>query len=263
MSVITAHAAGTFCWPELSTSDAPAAKKFYSTLFKWEPDDQPMPQGGPYTMLKLGGEDVGALHTLHEGQKKAGVPPHWMSYVAVTNADETAKKAASLGGTVLVPPFDVMDHGRMAVIQDPTGAIFSIWQAKAHPGATRINEVGALVWTELYTRDPDNASAFYSRLLGWRPKPWEGPMPYTVFNLAGEERMAGGMLSMPDEMEGVPPHWLPYFQVDDTDKIVARARELGANVIMPPTDVPKVGRLAIVADPQGASFAVIKTVPMV
>ncbi len=258
MSVTTAHAAGTFCWPELSTTNVPAAKTFYSTLFKWESNDLPMPQGGPYTMLKLGGQDVGAMHTIQEQQTKAGVPPHWMSYVAVTNADETAKNAASLGGTVIMPPFDVMDAGRMAVIQDPTGAVFSIWQAKANPGATRINEVGALCWTELYTRDPEKASAFYSALFGWRPKPWEGPMPYTVFNFAHEDRMAAGMLSMSDEMKGMPPHWLPYFQVDDTDASAARAREMGASVMVPPTDIPNVGRFAMMADPQGAAFAIIR-----
>jgi len=258
MPVTTAHAAGTFCWPELSTTDVPAAKKFYSTLFGWTPDDAPTPDGGVYTMLKLGGQDVGAMGTMQDQQRKAGVPPHWMSYVAVTNADESAKKAASLGGKVIVAPFDVMDAGRMAVIEDPTGAVLSIWQPKSHPGATRMNEVGALAWTELYTRDPEKASAFYSALFNWQPKPWEGPTPYTVFNFAGEERMAGGMLPMPDEMKDVPPHWLPYFQVGNTDGTVARARELGANVVVPAMDVPKVGRFAIIADPQGASFAVIQ-----
>jgi uncharacterized protein len=259
MPVTAANAAGTFCWPELSTTDVPAAKKFYSTLFNWQPDDSPMPQGGVYTTLKLGGKEVGAMSPLMEEQKKTGVPPHWMSYVAVTNADDTANKATSLGAKVLAPPFDVMDMGRMAVIQDPTGATFSIWQAKTHPGATRINEVGALCWTELYTRDAKKATAFYTGLFGWKPKPFEGsPMPYTVFNLPGNERGLGGMVDMTDEMPGVPPHWLPYFMVEDTDKIVASAGKLGGNVIMPATDVPTVGRLAILKDPQGAAFAVIK-----
>jgi predicted enzyme related to lactoylglutathione lyase len=262
MSVITANTVGTFCWPELSTSDAQAAKKFYSTLFGWQPSDSPMPQGGTYTMLKLGGKDVGAMHPLMDEQKKMGVPPHWMSYVAVTSADDTVKKATSLGGTVIAPPFDVMDAGRMAVIKDPTGAVFSIWQAGNHPGVTRINEVGALCWTELYTRDTKKASAFYTSLFGWRTKPFEGsPMPYTVFQLPGDELGFAGMLDMSDEMPGVPPHWLPYFQVDDTDKIVARGRELGAEPIMPATDVPTVGRLAIIKDPQGAVFAVINPKP--
>ena len=258
MPTTTAQAAGTFCWPELNTTDVEGAKTFYSTLFGWDATDSPLPEGGAYTMLKFDGQEIGALAGLQDAQKKAGVPPHWMSYVAVANADESAKKAASLGGTVIAGPFDVMDAGRMAIIQDPTGAVFSLWQGKAHQGASRLNAVGALAWTELYTRDPARASAFYSALFGWRPKPWEGPMPYTVFNFAGDDRSAAGMFPMGDEMKDVPPHWLPYFQVTDTDAAVKRAGEMGGTVIMPASDIPKVGRLAILKDPQGAAFAVIK-----
>jgi len=260
MSVITAHATGTFCWPELSTTDVTAAKRFYSTLFGWAPDDSPMPDGGAYTMLKLGNEDVGAMCGMHPEQLKAGVPPHWNLYVAVASADDTATKAASLGGTVILPPFDVMDAGRMAVIQDPTGAVFSIWQPKGHAGASRIDEVGALSWNELYTRDTEKAGAFYSGLFGWRRKAWEGPMPYTLFHLDAD-RMVGGMMSMPDDMKDVPPHWLPYFQVEDVDAAVARAREIGGTICNPPMDVPKVGRIAMLADPQGAAFAIAKFNP--
>ena len=258
MSVTTAHAAGTFCWPELSTSDVPAAKKFYSSLFGWEPNDSPIPQGGVYTMLQVEGKDIGALSPMQDDQKKAGVPPHWMSYVAVTDADQTAQKAAALGGKLIAGPFDVMESGRLAVIQDPTGAIFSIWQAKAHPGATRINEVGALCWTELYTPDMNKAVDFYSSLFPWTATPWESPTPYTVFSFTGQEKMAAGVLQMTADMQGMPPHWLPYFQVEDTDKTVARARELGGTVVVPPMDVPNVGRMATLADPQGATFAVIR-----
>jgi predicted enzyme related to lactoylglutathione lyase len=261
MPVTAARTTGTFCWPELSTTDVPAAKKYYSSLFNWQPNDSPMPQGGTYTMLKLEGQDVGAMAPLMDDQKKAGVPPHWMSYVSVASADDTAKKASTLGGKVIAPAFDVMDAGRMAVLQDPTGAIFSIWQPKAHPGATRLNEVGSLVWTELYTRDTAKASAFYTGLFGWQTKPFEGsPMPYTVFQRPGDERGLGGMLDMTGQLPAeVPPHWLPYFAVEDTDKIVARSGDLGGTVIMPATDIPTVGRLAILKDPQGAVFAVIKT----
>jgi predicted enzyme related to lactoylglutathione lyase len=256
MSVTTAHAAGTFCWPELNTTDVAAAKSFYSDLFGWSSSDSPIPQGGVYTMLKLAGQDVGAMSTLQNDMP--GVPPHWMSYVAVADADETVKSATALGGNVIAGPFDVMTAGRMAVIQDPTGAVLSIWQPKEHPGATRINEVGALAWTELYTKDTDRAAAFYSELFKWRAKPWDSPTPYTVFYLSADDRMAAGMLPITAEMGDVPPHWLPYFQVENTDAIVARAEKLGAKTWVPPMDVPTVGRLAILADPQGASFAVIK-----
>lgn len=254
MSVITQHAAGTFCWPELMTSDAPAAKKFYSGLFGWSPNDSPMPDGGAYTMLELGGQTIGALCQ----RDKEEIPPHWNLYVAVNDADETAKRAASLGGTVILPPFDVMDVGRMAVIQDPTGATFSIWQARAHAGASRINEIGALSWNELMTRDTERAGAFYTELFGWRPRAWQGAVPYTVFHLADTDGMAAGMMAMPEEMKDVPPHWLPYFQVEDVDAAAARIRELGGAICNPPMDIPDVGRIAMIADPQGAAFAIAK-----
>ncbi|HEY7450258.1 MAG TPA: VOC family protein [Vicinamibacterales bacterium] len=259
MSVITAHAAGTFCWPELSTTDVSSAKKFYTALLGWQPDDMPMPEGGAYTMLKVGGNDVGAMASMQEAQKKAGVPAHWMSFVAVTDADQTVQKAVALDGILLVGPFDVMEAGRMAVIKDPTGAIFSIWQAKAHPGATRIDEVGALCWTELYTGDMQKAIAFYTGLFDWTAKPMENsPTPYTLFHFKGQDKMAGGAMEITKEMQGMPPHWLPYFQVDDTDIIVARAKELGGNVVVPAMDIPNVGRMATLADPQGAAFAVVQ-----
>jgi hypothetical protein len=258
MAVTTAHAAGTFCWPELSTTDVSGAKRFYSALLGWEPNDAALPEGGAYTMLKVAGNDVGAMTTLQDEQKKAGIPSHWMSYVAVAKADETAQKAAALEATLLAGPFDVMDAGRMAVIKDPTGAIFSIWQAKAHPGATRIDEVGALCWTELYTNDMNKAVAFYTSLFDWDSKPWDSPTPYTIFSLKGQDKMVGGVLEMTSEMQGMPPHWLPYFQVEDTDRIVARANELGGSVIVPAMDIPNVGRMATIADPQGATFAVVR-----
>jgi uncharacterized protein len=257
MSVSTAHAAGTFCWPELNTSDVAAAKSFYASLFGWTSDDSPIPQGGVYTMLKMAGQDVGAMSGLREDQQKAGVPPHWGSYVAVTSADESATKAAALGGQVLAGPFDVMEAGRMAVIQDPVGAVFCLWEAKAHPGASLLNEVGSLAWTELYTTDTDKASTFYAGLFGWQPKPWTGPNPYTVFYFPGEERMAGGMLPITGDMQGMPPNWLPYFRVEDADRTAAKAKELGGNVFVPPM-LPNVGRLSIISDPQGAMFAVIR-----
>ena len=133
-----------------------------------------------------------------------------------------------------------------------------IEKAKSHPGATRINEVGALCWTELYTNDMNKAVAFYTSLFDWTGKPWDSPTPYTVLTFKGQDKMAGGVLQMTKDMQGMPPHWLPYFQVEDTDKVVARAKELGGNVIVPPMDIPNVGRMATITDPQGAAFAVIK-----
>src|SRR6184192_4095337 len=134
MSTTTQHAPGTFCWPELSTTDQNGAKKFYSTLFGWTFNDTPIGPNEVYTTLQLGGRAAAALYNMRPEMRAQGIPPHWMSYVAVEDADQTAARARQLGGTIIVQPFDVMELGRMAVIQDPTGAPFALWQAKKHQG---------------------------------------------------------------------------------------------------------------------------------
>ena len=258
MPAMTTHVPGTFCWPELCSADVAASKKFYASLFGWQSSDIHMP-AGDYTLLKLDNQRVGAMYQMTEHRKIAGVLPHWNSYVAVISADETARNTTALGGKVLREPFGA-DANRMANLQDPTGAKFCIWEINEQPQATRLNEVGALCWTELYTRDPVKAADFYSGLFGWRPQPWKGgAMPYTMFNLADEDRPAGGMLAMPSEMPG-PSHWLPYFQVEDADKSAERNSELGGKTCNPPMDLPGIGRMAMLTDAQGAAFAIIKLV---
>jgi predicted enzyme related to lactoylglutathione lyase len=187
-----------------------------------------------------------------------GVPPHWGAYVSVASADEAAAKAASLGGTVIVPPFDVFDFGRMAVLQDPAGATFSVWEPKSHIGVTRINEPGALCWTELATRDVEGAERFYTSLFGWGlKKSAGGGMEYT--ELLNEGVPIGGMMKMGDQYPpGVPPHWLTYFAVDDCDASASKAASLGGTTLVGPMDIPNTGRFAVVQDPQGAVFAVYK-----
>src|SRR5438552_5509696 len=137
MTVLTQHAPGTFCWPELLTTDQNAAKKFYTSQFGWKTNDIPLGPDAVYTIFQKNGKDLAALWKLSPDQtKKMGMPPNWNPYVAVTSADQSAAKAKQLGGTVLVEPMDVMDKGRMAAIKDPTGAAFSIWQAKSSIGAS-------------------------------------------------------------------------------------------------------------------------------
>lgn len=251
------YAPGTFCWVELATSDSEAAKKFYTELFGWSFDDNPMGPGMVYTMLKLDGKEVGALYKLMPHLEQQGVPPHWMSYVATGSADDTAAKAKTAGGTVLQEPFDVMDFGRMAVIQDPTGAVFSTWQAGTHKGAAVVNQPNSFCWNELVTTDTSKASAFYTGLFGWGTDVQQfGPMEYTMFT--NGDKPAGGMFQLTPEMEGIPPHWLTYFAVDDCDAKAQRAVELGAAIMKPADDIPGIGRFAILKDPQGAAFAIIK-----
>src|SRR6185503_17127296 len=226
MQEIVAYKPGTFCWVELGTSDGEAAKKFYTQLFNWDFTDHPMGPAGVYTMLTQNGKDVAALYQLTPDMTSAGVPPHWMSYVSVTSADESAAKAKELGATLMKEPFDVQDVGRMAVIQDPTGAVFALWQAGTHKGAAVVNVPNSFCWNELATPDTTKAGDFYTGLFGWGKKVQEmGPMTYTSF--LNDERPAGGMYAPTPDMGEVTPNWLVYFAVDDADAKHKKASELG------------------------------------
>ncbi len=252
MSAVEEHKAGTFCWIELGTTDTGAARNYYKDLFGWSDAAEQ-----DYVMLKLSGKEVGGLYELTDEMRAHGVPPHWLSYVSVVSADETAKKAESLGATILKEPFDVFAVGRMAVIQDPTGAVFAVWQPRTHIGARVVNEPGSLCWNELATNDVDAAGAFYTKLFDWGSEQREmGPITYTMF-MAGD-RPAGGMLKMTEEWGDIPPHWMPYLATDDCDYCAEKAKSLGAEVKVPPTDIPSVGRFAVLQDPQGAVISVIK-----
>lgn len=258
MPEVTRHAPGSFCWMELNTSDPAAAKKFYSGLFNWGPKDVPAGPDMVYTMLEIRGLEVAAMCGLQPEQKAHGVPPHWMTYIAVESADDAAAKAQKLGGTVLAPAFDVMDVGRMAIIKDPQGATFCVWQAKAHIGARLVGEPGTFGWDELWTTDRKKAAEFYKGLFGWGAK--EGDMGamgvYTEWQNGGQS--IGGMMEITPEMGPAPPNWLPYFMVDDCDATAEKAKASGGKLFVPPTDIPNVGRFSVIGDPQGAMFAIIK-----
>lgn len=248
---------GTFCWVELGTSDSDAAKNFYSQLLGWEYEDNPMGPDMVYTMIKLNGKDVGGLYKLMPDMVAQGVPPHWLSYVSVTNADEAAEKAKSAGATVLNGPFDVHTVGRMAVVKDPTGAVFALWEPKEHHGSTIYNVPGSFCWNELGTSDTAKAREFYTDVFGWTAEPLpQSPVEYTIFK--NSDRGNGGMYKIMPEMGPIPPHWLVYFAVDDCDAKVQKTAEFGGSVMKPAEDIPGVGRFAILNDPQGAAFAIIK-----
>jgi predicted enzyme related to lactoylglutathione lyase len=248
------HAPGSFCWIELVTTDGPGAKKFYMDLFGWDATDSPIGPDMVYTIYKINGKDVAASFQKTEQMKD--VPNHWGSYISVESADETAAKAKSLGGTVVQEPSDVMEHGRQAVIADPTGAHFCLWQPKQHKGVGVKNENNSLCWNELLTTDTERAKAFYTKLFGWKSKTDGGETPYTEW-INGEDHI-GGMMQIQPFMGPIPPNWGIYIAVDDCDAKVAQATALGARPYVPPTDIPNVGRFAVLADPQGAVFNIIK-----
>ena len=254
MAEVTRREPGQFCWPELATTDQPAAKAFYTSIFGWTTEDMPIGLGATYTMLKLRGLEVGAIY--EQGKEEAGrdVPPHWNVYVSVVSADETAARARQLGAKVAAEPFDVTDAGRMAVVQDPSGASVCLWQGRRHMGARIVDEPGAMCWCELATTDPAPAGRFYSELFGWKLKPSGGG--YTEFQRAGLS--VGGMMEITPDWGRVPSHWLTYFAVAECDGTATKAQKLGAQARVPPRDVPNVGRFAVLIDPQGAHFAIIR-----
>jgi uncharacterized protein len=243
---------GTFCWVDLATTDQEGAKAFYAGLFGWQSVDMPVEEGVYYSMQRVDGKDVAAIAGQPPQQRDAGVPPMWNNYIWVESADATAERAAELGATVHAPPFDVLEAGRMAVIQDPQGAYFMAWEPRNHRGAGLVNAPGALSWNELASPDMDGSSEFYSGLFGWGLSPLENsPQPYLVIQVG--ERSNGGIRELAPP--GTPPHWLPYFALDDVDSGLAKVEQLGGSTLVGSTDIG-IAKIAVVQDPQGAYFAI-------
>lgn len=245
---------GVPSWADMGSPDLDKAKAFYSGLFGWECPEGP-PETGGYSVCLLNGKTVAGLAP----QMNPDFPPVWMTYVNVDDADSTVAKATAAGGAVFAPPMDVLDVGRMAILADPLGAVFGLWQPKSHTGAQVVNEPGALCWNELITTDLDVSKSFYNAVFGWDAAdagPPGGPPVYTEWKVAG--RSVGGMMlkqpAMPAEM---PPNWGVYFAVADTDASVAKVQELGGSVFMGPTDIEP-GRFAVVADDQGVVFNILQ-----
>ena len=262
----TSYEPGTFSWTDLGTTDADGAKAFYTGLFGWEPEDAPVGDGQVYTMLRIGGKSVGALYQSED------VPhPAWLSYVTVEDADAAAARAKELGANVITDPFDVMTAGRMTVLQDPTGAVFAVWQPKESIGAQLVNDPGAMSLNQLNTIDVAAAREFYGELFGWRTEQVSsGEQEY--WGLYNGDNLNGGMMPMPDEQAqaGIPSHWIVYFTTTDLDESVAKIEERGGRILLPPLDIPGVssspdaepepggGRIAVAHDLQGAVFALFE-----
>lgn len=249
----TSYDPGTFCWTDLGTTDAEGAKAFYTALFGWEAEDLPVDEQQTYTMLRCGGKQVGALY------RNDQVPhPAWLSYVSVEDADAMAEKAKGLGANVMQDPFDVLSSGRMVLLQDPTGAVFALWQPKDHFGAELVNDPGALSLNQLNTSDPEAAQSFYKDLFGWRVE-FNGTDEQDYWGLYNGDNLNGGMMPLPEQaaQAGAPSHWLVYFTSADLDASVERLGELGGKMMVPPMPI-EVGRIAVAQDPQGAVFALFE-----
>ena len=258
---VESYIQGTPCWVELGTSDQEAAKSFYSELFGWSYLDHPMDAEGHshYSMATKDGLNAAAIYTHHEGMRMDGTPPHWDIILSVEDVDATAARAAGLGGAVVEQPQDVGNAGRIAIVADPTGGAVGLWQAGSHIGAQLRHEHGTIGWCELLTTDPEAAAGFYTGLLGITSETADMPggARYTVY-MSGEFPLAGTM-EMPEEVRrmNIPPHWSVYFHVDSVDETVGKSSALGATIALQPMDIPGVGRLAFVLDPQGAGFGLL------
>ncbi len=242
------YAPGTFCWAELETADPEGAAAFYVGLFGWDAMDMELAAGGEATTFRLRGRDVCELH-LHDPRQG---PPGWLSYVSVEDVDEVTKRAQDAGAKVVREPLKVYAAARTAVLEDPTGAVFGLWEPRARIGATLVNDPGAMCLIQLNTSEPDLAAAFYTDVFGWRVESvGSDDQPYWgIFNGPG---LNGGMMPLPPQGGG-PSHWLVYFASADIDGTASRIPELGGQVMVPPVDVPN-GRISVASDPQGAVFA--------
>jgi predicted enzyme related to lactoylglutathione lyase len=253
MSVVTEYPAGTPSWVDLGSPDPAAAATFYGGLFGWQVEEGP-PEAGGYRMCLLRGQAVAGLGP----QQNPEAPPYWQTYVTVDDADKTTALAGEAGAQILAEPFDVLSFGRMAVFFDPTGAALAVWEPRDHIGAGLVNEPGALCWNELTTRDGDAAVDFYTRVFGWTADVQDmGDFEYTLFQVGG--RNIAGLMRMEGDVwpEDMPSHWMTYFGVGDCDAAAATAAEIGGTVSVPPTDIA-IGRFAVITDPHGAVFSVIK-----
>jgi len=252
----TAWPAGTPCWIDLGVADIPKAAAFYGGLFGWDIQQGP-PESGGYSMCELSGRPVAGI-----GPKMgpADMPTVWTTYIASDDAEATAARIKVAGGQVMTEPFDVMDAGRMFVATDPGGAVFGVWQARAHTGIGLANEPGTLIWSENMSRRYEANRAFYRDVFGYDFSDiGGGGMRYATIDLAG--RPVGGIGEIgPDQPAEMPASWGTYFAVPDADAVVAKAVELGGSVVAPAWDSPY-GRMAVVSDDQGAVFAVMAPAP--
>jgi predicted enzyme related to lactoylglutathione lyase len=247
----TKYSIGTFSWTDLTTSDQAAAKTFYGQLFGWSFQDMPAGENMVYSMALVDGKPVAAISAQPQQQRDSGVPPMWNSYVTVESADHAVDRARNNGATVHAPAFDVFDAGRMAVIQDPQGAFFEVWEPRDHIGAGLVNGPGLLCWNELASPDPDGSFGFYKEMFGWSAEPFaDSPIKYLVVNTADGHGNGG----IREAQQQEPTYWLVYFGIDDVHAGVGKAGELGGGTLSEPMDIGGGNKVAVVRDPQGAVF---------
>jgi predicted enzyme related to lactoylglutathione lyase len=254
MKVVTNYPDGVFNWIDLMTPDPDGAKAFYGSLFGWEFDDRPLDMGGVYTMCQIDGKNVAGLSGMLPDMQAQGMPPIWSSYIKHSDVDAVAARVTAAGGTLMMPPMDVMEEGRMAMLQDPSGAVVGVWQPKNHIGAELVNMSNTLVWNELQTRDTEEAKTFFGEVLGWTYD--SDANGYIMCKADG--RTQAGMMQMDENWGDIPNNWSVYFMVEDLATAVTKVKDLGGNILVPPTAAGELGKFSVVQDPQGGAFTIMQ-----
>ncbi len=257
MEKTTLPASGRFVWHDLMTTDVETSAQFYCNLFGWITKEVDMGRKtGKYTMIGLGDKSIGGFEKLAKGENVAS---HWIGYVTTDDIGACVERAQRHGGKVCVPVTEIPNTGRFAIVTDPTGAVLSPFQfggdpmpeAEGHP------PIGDFCWDELLTTDPKRAAAFYGEMFGWSSEAMDMGRWGTYHLQKRGSKDAAGMLQLPKDVDA-PPHWITYVHVTDVDAITAKARQLGGTIHREPTDIPNIGRFAVLADPTGAVFGIFK-----
>lgn len=247
----TKRAAGAPTWFDLATPNLDVAKDFYGQVFGWDFLDTGA-DFGHYQFAQKQGKNAAGIGPIWPPDSPQ--PSAWTIYFASDDAAADCERVKALGGQVIVEPMVIADSGSMAICVDPTGAAFGFWQANNHIGSAVENEHGGITWCEVNTRDSATASEFYAKLLNLTPQKMEG-MEYYI--MQREAEMYCGILQMDDQWEGIPPHWMGYFAVDNTDAAIERAIAAGGKLAVPAFDM-QYGRMAVLSDPAGAHFSIMQ-----
>lgn len=252
------YPAGTPCWVDLMSADIEASAEFYTAVFGWKATPEHDDDGNRiYTQFWHGDRVVAGMGGQPPGME--GMPVVWNTYICVDDAEATVAAAQEAGATVMMPAMQVMASGHMAILSDPTGAAFSLWQPNEHIGAGVANEPDTWSWNELVTRDVDTARDFYSKVFGWEYDAQDMPMGTYYVITGGDYGGLGGLMAMPPGMpEQVPNHWAVYFTVSDIAATIDKVKAAGGQVVQEPMEAPGVGHIAVVHDPHGGSFSIMQ-----
>jgi predicted enzyme related to lactoylglutathione lyase len=252
---ISSYETGTPCWADVVSRDIERSVEFYETLFGWEGSDAPAAEGGRYVLFRRNGKEAAGAGTAPPGDEG---PPRWNVYLAADDVGAAVGRVREAGGAVTYEAFDIPGAGRMAIAADPTGAVFGLWQGGEMPGARLRGGPGTINWCECQTRDAAAARAFYEQAFGYTVETMEMGAGREYLLLQVDGSPVAGLIEIEPSWGDIPPNWSVVFEVEDCDGTVARAEELGGRVLRPARTIEGVGRFAVLADPEGAAFQVIK-----